>query len=776
MAGLHREVFLESRGPVHVHDVVVTPTVQKRGRGPADPVTGSLIVEVGIDAGPRLAPGWKVAAHLETLAGRRIGNRHVADVAWQEMPYLFPGHRARLEWTVGSVDAWSAERPSLYRVVVELLDPQGRSAGVGAVRCGFRTVEIRGRDLLVNGERVMIRGVNRHDHHPDRGKAVTVDDMRADLVLMKQHNVNAVRCAHYPNDPRFLDLCDELGLYVIDEANAEAHAHNESLHRDPRYRESWMSRITRMVERDRNHPSVVVWSLGNEAGYGAVHDAAARWIRSVDPTRPLHYEGAVFHTGGPRTGWIDGGLEASDLVCPMYATIADVAEYGRSGLGTRPLVMCEYNHAMGNSNGSLADYWEVFESTPGVQGGFVWEWKDHGIRQRLGNGRERFAYGGQFGDVPNDGNFVADGLVHADMTPHPAMRELAWVHRPVRTVLVGRGSSARLAVHNHQWFSDLSAYSATWTLLVDGKVARRGTLRAPECAPQHTVKIPLPATAPDGAREVHLNIEWSLRRAVAWADSGHTVAWDQVVLRVPDEHRAALRRSRSVPPVEIEPAVTIWRAATDNDGFKMMPHLWTGFGRSLERWTAQGVPLDDASLVTSTSRRSERSDGSVLWEHEIEVPDRLVDLPRVGVWFEIPRRFGRLRWWARGPHENYPDRRSSAMVSVWEDDPDELPYLVPQEFGLRTDCRRLEFLDRRTGEVLRIEADGVPFHASVTRHRAGDLFAARDAVELERRPSLVVHLDVAHRGLGSASCGPDTLGKYIVPAGAHVLRYVISGR
>ena len=776
MAGLHREVFLESRGEIHVRDVVVTPTVARRGRSASDPVTGHLVVEVAVESGATLPPGWTVASHLETLSGKRVGNRHVAEVAWQEMPYVFPGHRARLEWTVGTVDAWSAEQPALYRVIVELVDPQGRAAAIGAVRCGFRSVEIVGRDLLVNGERVMIRGVNRHDHHPDRGKAVTVEDMRADLVLMKRHNVNAVRCSHYPNDPRFLDLCDELGLYVVDEANAEAHAHNESLHRDPRYRETWMSRITRMVERDRNHPSIILWSLGNEAGYGAVHDAAARWIRSVDPTRPVHYEGAIFHTGGPGAGWIDGGLEATDVVCPMYASIADVAEYGRAGLGSRPLVMCEYSHAMGNSNGSLADYWEVFESTPGVQGGFVWEWKDHGIRQRLAGGKERFAYGGQFGDRPNDGNFVADGLVHADLTPHPAMRELAWVHRPVRVSLTGRGIAARLAVRNHQWFSDLSGFAATWSMIVDGKVARRGTLRVPACGPQQTVKIPVPADIPDGAREVHLSVEWSLRRATSWAASGHVVAWDQVTLRDQGAPRAPLRRGDASPPVEIEPRVTIWRAATDNDGFKMMPHLWRGFGRSLERWTTAGIPLDDAALVESTTRRTDRSDGSVLWEHEVVVPDHLDDLPRVGVWFELPRRFRRLRWWARGPHENYPDRCSSAMVSVWEGEPDEIPYLVPQEFGLRTDCRRIEFLDPDSGAVLRIEADGALFHASVTHHRAQDLFLARDLTELVRRPGLVVHLDAAHRGLGTASCGPDTLEKYRLPAGPHGLRYVVSGR
>jgi beta-galactosidase len=275
--------------------------------------------------------------------------------------------------------------------------------------------------------------------------------MRADLVAMKRHNLNAVRCAHYPNDPRLLDMCDELGLYVVDEANAESHAHNTSLWRDRRWHGSWLARVSRMVERDRNHPSVVLWSLGNEAGYGPVHDAAAAWVRAADPTRPLHYEPAIFHTN-----WVDGGMAATDVVCPMYSPIEEIVDYGRSGKGTRPLIMCEYSHAMGNSNGSLADYQRAFETVPGLQGGFIWEWKDHALRQRLADGRERLAYGGQFGDEPNDANFVADGLMHADMTPHPAMREVAWVHRPVSVAARGRGANARLVVTNRRHFTELA--------------------------------------------------------------------------------------------------------------------------------------------------------------------------------------------------------------------------------------------------------------------------------------------------------------------------------
>ena len=334
-------------------------------------------------------------------------------------------------------------------------------------------------------------------------------------------------------------------------------------------------------------------------------------------------------------------------------------------------------------------------------------------------------------------------------------------------------------IRNHQWFSDLSAYSASWEHIEDGKVVRRGTLRLPACDPQKSVLVDVPVDVSAEAREAFLNVTITLRRETAWAPAGHVVAWDQVVLQKPTS-RSALRPSdsvrRSAPPIEIDPRVTIWRAAIDNDGFKLMPHLWRGFGRSLERWLGQGIPFDDADLVTSSSTYSNNSDGSVRWRHEITVPSSLRDIPRVGVWFELPARFTHMRWFGRGPHENYPDRCASAMVGVWEKTPDELPYVMPQEFGLRTDCRWVEFVDRERRQAIRIDAVNTPFHFSATHHRSEDLFLARDVTELRRRSQLVVHLDVAHRGLGTASCGPDTLPRYLINEGQFILEYVVSGR
>lgn len=770
MAGLHREVWLESRAAVHIADVRIDAGLEGESTG-----TLRVATTVACNDGSPVHAGWSVRVAVIDPSGKVRKTLETA-VASDVRPYIFAGHVAVAECEVPKVKAWSAEMPHLHGVTISLVDASGVVREKVEQRVGFRRVEIEGGDFLVNGRRVMFQGVNRHDHHPERGKAVTVDDMRADLVAMKQHNVNAVRCSHYPNDPRFLDLCDEIGLYVVDEANVESHASNTSLCHDSRYRSTIMSRISRMVERDRNHACIVMWSLGNESGYGNVHDAAASWIRSTDQSRPVHYEPAIFHTN-----WFDGGVGATDVVCPMYAPIDAIVFYGKSAKRDRPLIMCEYSHAMGNSNGSLADYWHAFDNTPGLQGGFVWEWKDHGISQELEDGRKRFAFGGQFGDTPNDGNFVADGLVHSDLTPHPAMRELAWVHRPVSVSLAGKGSGTRLVLRNRQGFRDLSHLRATWELVTDGAVVKHGSLRLPKVAAGETVRVPVPTVVPKTG-DVRLSVRWFLRRNETWAPEGHLVAWDQVVLHQPKvaQKKPATRSPKTsiAPPDEIaglEPLPTIWRAAVDNDGFKNMPEI-RGFGESLRRWQLQGVEVRDAELIDVSTKRTVNVDRSVSFRHSFTVPADLADVPRVGVTFPVPPRFTHVRWVGDGPHECYPDRRSSAMYATWEGAPDELPYLVPQEFGLRTNCTRLDLIDPNSGDVLCVETQGSPFHFSATWHTARDLFAAKDASELHRREHLTVHLDVAHRGLGTASCGPDTLAKYRIAPGRYTLEYRISLR
>ncbi|MDX6313922.1 MAG: beta-galactosidase, partial [Streptomyces sp.] len=430
--GITRPVHLYATDPLHLADVQVTASAE-----------GALGVAVQVrttQAHGVLPAGWTVSGLLRTPEGfveLPQDQAFTAACVASDRVSDFLGE-ARLTASLPGVRRWSAESPQLYDLTVRLHHPDGRTADTSHHRVGFRTVEIAGHELLVNGAPVYLRGVNRHDFHPLTGRVVTPDDMRADLCLLKAYGFNAIRTSHYPPDPALLDLADELGLYIVDEADIETHDHAHELADDPRYLAAFTDRVARMAQRDKNHPSVVIWSLGNESDYGANHDAAAGWLRRYDPTRPVQYEGAIKDDDGR---WEDRPQTASDIICPMYASIEQITARPH----TKPLILCEYSHAMGNSNGTLAEYWQAIESTPGLQGGFIWEFWDHGILQRTDGeaaGRPagpgapphayaagvtapgyRWAYGGDFGDEPNDGNFCADGLVLPDRTPKPVLAE-----------------------------------------------------------------------------------------------------------------------------------------------------------------------------------------------------------------------------------------------------------------------------------------------------------------------------------------------------------------
>ncbi len=768
MGGLHREVFVEARNPTCIERLHCDTSYNH--------VAGSGTVTVTATVGGRATPSpdWQVRTRVETLRGKKLHAPHMASVPHAHSEaYVFTGHDTVATFELDGIEPWSAESPTRYRVVCELLTPTGELAEAQVQLIGFRSVWTDGNQLLVNGQPIWIFGVNRHDHHPRTGKAVSLADLKADLVEMRRHNITTLRCAHYPNDPRLLDLCDEIGMYVIDEANIESHAYNTSLCDDPTYRSTWVERAARMVERDRNHPSVIMWSLGNESGYGANHDAEAAWIRKVDPSRPLHYEGASFHDG-----W-DGGRNATDIVCPMYPPIDKIAAYR----GDRPLIMCEYSHAMGNSNGSLADYWAAIESTPGLQGGCIWEWKDHGLLAKLPNGHTDFAYGGQFGEEIHDGNFVADGLMAPDLIAHPAMQEVAWVYRPV--AVEKRGT--KLAVTNRRSFTDLTDLSCTWALLVADETRASGELDVGAVRPHETVKIALPCAVPDDD-DISLVVTWTQRRATSWAPAGHVVAVDDIELRRPKARagRSTGRSSISEDPNAVEVSVesflaspvelSIFRAPTDNDGYKLLPELTERHGiggHALSHWLKRGIDRHRAERFVEHDHRIDiDDDGSMVHHHIVDVPDDLDDLGRVGVTFELIDGFDRLRWHGRGPLENYPDRNSGAVMGVWDSAIDDLPYLVPQEFGLRTDCRWFEFINSVSGAVMRLDVrQPAALHISATRYSAHDLFEAAHRTDLTARSTLVVHVDVAHRGLGTASCGPDVLPVYEVPTGRHTFSY-----
>ena len=795
MAGLHRKVFVESRKEVCISDVVCEADFDHKKK------LGNLTATTEVRFLHETRPGFIVRTTLLSPSGKTVGktqSKVVPHVAAQ--PYLFAGHKASFNWTVKNCAAWSAEAPNLYLVETELTAPSGEVIETIRQRIGFRRVEVRDRQLLVNGQPIWIFGVNRHDHHPDKGSTVSIEDMRRDLEVMRRHNILAIRGAHYPNDVAFYELCDELGMYVVDEANIEGHAFNTSICDDARYLSAFVERGARMVQRDRNHPSIILWSLGNETGYGANHDALAGWIRRTDSSRPLHYEGAIFHGDKNRiskSNWVDGGLHASDVVCPMYVPIDAIKKYGDDGLGTRPLIMCEYSHAMGNSNGSLADYWQVINNTPGLQGGFIWEFKDHGLRQKFGADKSRLAVGGDFGDQPNDRSFVADGLVSSDCEPHPAMHEVAWVYRPITAEAKRIKGRTKILVTNRQSFVGTESYVASFELLVNGAVTARGKLPTWKLNARSSklFALPCPVAAPTKS-EVHLNIVWRLKRDDWFAPKNHCVAWDQIELqrkprakpksgsRGATKDSVGIKNRSSVSEFEkllVSPIeLFLWRSPVDNDGYKLMPELFEKQGtgsKAMQTWHKLGLDQVDAeSLVDHKVSREVSADGrATVFTHRVVVPKTFDDLPRVGVRFSLPVGFDSIDWFGRGPYENYPDRNSGSMLGEWTSTPDVPPYLVPQEFGLRTDMRWVEFTSSKSNQRVRIEVlQPLSMHFSATNYSAHDLFAAENECNLKPRDELIVHLDVAHRGLGTASCGPDVLEKYRLNAGTYVFAYQVT--
>ncbi|MFM8964812.1 MAG: glycoside hydrolase family 2 TIM barrel-domain containing protein, partial [Actinomycetota bacterium] len=367
---------------------------------------------------------------------------------------------------VPNISPWSAESPTLYDVEYELVDPSGQVIEITTQKIGFRRVEIKEIELLVNGQPVIFYGINRHDFNRETGRVLTRDLMRQDLLELKRWNFNAVRTSHYPNDPALLDLCDELGFYVVGEANIESHAFQNTLCNDQKYLNAWVDRVARMIQRDIHHPSVVLWSLGNESGAGLNHRAAAQYARFFDPTRPLHYEGAI------RGNWTINH-DLTDVVCPMYPEISAIISYAKSKKATRPLIMCEYSHAMGNSNGTIAEYWDSVHSLKGLQGGFIWEMWDHGLNQRLEDGTIRSAYGGDYGEVKHDGNFVCDGMFFPDRSPKPALQEFKYLAAPVK-ISAKNLKAGRFEIFNKQFFNDLREFKLRYEITVNGKVALSG--------------------------------------------------------------------------------------------------------------------------------------------------------------------------------------------------------------------------------------------------------------------------------------------------------------
>ncbi|MBD3244057.1 MAG: DUF4981 domain-containing protein, partial [Chitinivibrionales bacterium] len=739
MAGIYRDVYLYSTDTTYIADVFARAGLDDALRD------GVLSTTVRVGRVGAFPAGYRVGLQLYSPAGRPLFGRPLEGVLPDDdNPWRRADPEVTLERSVRSVKQWSAEKPDLYTVVVTLHDPRGKTVEVTSCRVGFRRVEVCDRELRVNGKPVLFSGVNRHDHHDTRGKAVTRESMLADARLMKQFNVNAVRTCHYPNDPEWYDICDEYGLYVIDETNIETHAFYDRICNDPQWSAAFLDRGMRMVERDKNHPCVIEWSLGNESGYGPNHDAMAGWIRRRDPSRPIHYEGAT-----AATRWA-GGHHSTDIVCPMYPSIDAIVQWAKTTRDHRPLIMCEYAHAMGNSSGSLKEYWEAIEKHHGLQGGYIWDWVDQGILKTDEKGRAFWAYGGDFGEEPHDHNFCINGMIWPDRTPHPAMYELKKLAQPVgvEPIDLKRGT---IRIVNKQYFSDLQWLRGKWEMTVDGSVVLQGRLPSLKVPPGESMKVSLKLRRQlmIPGRECRLMVRFVTAGSQPWAPAGHEVAWEELPLPAPERKRAKRpkvhagslelterreavivtgdefslqfdRRRAVMTSLRLKgrellvdgPRLAVWRAPTDNDGYRHNP---TMKGRPLAEWLRVGlnapkrtarqadVAVNPDGSITFHARHAivgkgarygfdhrhlytVLPDGTIVVENRISVDSRMPELPRVGVQLMLAPGSERLEWYGRGPHESYWDRKCGAAVGRYRSTVDEqfVPYILPQENGNHT--------------------------------------------------------------------------------------------
>jgi len=608
LSGVYRDVYLFAVPRIHVRDFWVRTELDANYRDAVLKVRANVK-----NYGAEGVDGYVIAAMLLDAQGRPVFDQPLT--AGVEVDGEAEVVR-ELQREVANPLKWSAEHPNLYTLLLTLTDQAGEVLEVESCRVGFRQVEIKEGQIHVNGAPVLFRGVNRHEHDPDTGHTVTKKSMIQDILLMKQFNINAVRTCHYPNTPLWYDLCDQHGLYLIDEANIESHGVWDQLTKDPEWKTAFLERGTRMVERDKNHPSVIIWSLGNESGYGPNHDAIADWIHERDPTRPVHYESAT----GRRTYEGPETAPPIDIVSVMYPRVDQIIEMAQTPGETRPLIMCEYAHAMGNSPGNMREYWDAIEAYPRLQGGFVWDWVDQGIRRVTDEGEEWFAYGGDFGDEPNDGNFCINGLIFPDRKIQPALWEYKKVLQPVQAKAVDL-LAGQVEIVNKYHFSDLGGLDISWQLAADDRVLQRGSLPRLNipAGTSERVTVPFEQPALEPGVEYWLTLSFTLAHDTAWAEKGHEVAWEQFkipfeapempVVRVADMPILQLEESATGVTVrgsefslvfdkgegtivslqyqgteltERGPRLNLWRAPTDNDantrGEQKAAMRWRGAG------------------------------------------------------------------------------------------------------------------------------------------------------------------------------------------------------
>lgn len=730
-------------------------------------------------------------------------------------PQRGPRRMGRMQAIVKSPHRWTAETPNLYKLHLTLMNEKGEVVQQIEQRVGFRIVEIKNGQMLVNGAPIRFRGVNRHEHHPVNARVMDEQTMLQDILLMKQANINAVRTSHYPNVTRWYELCDSIGLYVMDEADIEEHGLRGTLASTPDWHAAFMDRAVRMAERDKNYASVVMWSMGNESGYGPNFAAISAWLHDFDPTRPVHYEGAQGVDGAPdpvtvdvisrfytrlKQDYLNPGIpEGEDKERAENARWERLLEIAERDNDNRPVMTSEYAHSMGNALGNFQEYWNEIYSHPRMLGGFIWDWVDQGIYKQLPDGRTMVAYGGDFGDKPNLKAFCFNGIVRSGRETTPKYWEVKQVYSPISLGFI-RGKvekevlkGSRLTVTNRHHHVGLENYRCLYTLLKNGRFARQGEIILPEVAPGQATDVALPDFRIDTEADVRLHVRLVLRKDELWAKAGHEVAAFRFAL---NEAMMAMTDRRPLKPLAIGESprhdvlgmlsglrMQAFRAPTDND---------KSFGNWLAKdWKnhrldapvvrtivplrdttrADGIPhqykvekycYEKGAIVVTTDYLT-YTDGTVDIEQNYRFEGELPELPRLGLNFMLGEQYGNISWYGRGPIESYPDRKEATYIGRWESTLEEqyTPYPRPQDGGNHEEVTDLRLTDHR-GHGIRISAIDTPFSFSALPYTAEDLAGATHDCELVPRKQVVVSIDAAVLGLGNSSCGPGVLKKYAI--------------
>lgn len=786
-SGIFRDVYLLAREDKHVVDVF------NRQELSPDFSKASLNCEI------ETVGNCEITVELMNLEGKAVskGKNTIAD-------------KGNIQLEVENPILWNAEAPYLYKLYVY------SGSEVLLFNIGFRKIEVLDSVFKVNGKAIKLKGVNRHDSHPELGQSIPLNHMKNDLMLMKRHNINSIRTSHYPNDPRFLDLCDEYGFYVVDEADLECHGvHSAGLFKDgafhvlsknPQWQKAFLDRAERLVERDKNHASVIIWSMGNESGYDINHIAMAKWTKSRDNSRLVHYEGAAENYKGSTD------TECLDIESRMYATIDYIKQYAQNEVNKKPLFLCEYCHAMGNGPGDLKDYWEVIYNYPKLMGGCVWEWCDHGIKTETPDGEEFYAYGGDFGDKPNDGNFCLDGLVYPNRKVHTGLLELKKVIAPIR-IEAEDLKKCTIKITNLFDFIDLSDIALCWKVEKDGQIVQQGEIAELQLKPQKSQVCKLDFEIPEKSESrFFLTISCVQKKDTLWAERGYEITFEQFELPV---QKLQHNLKQCVYPIKLEqvdnlitiegfdfchvfdsyygafvkisknyvnmitelPKFNVWRAPTDND-------------RNIKsEWTAEGYErlathVYDAKITSSSDTSIEITvnfslagysnypilHGEAIWtvdgtgeialKVKVKVREGIEFLPRFGLQLVMPKGTEEVEYFGYGPHESYIDKKQSVKKGRYLLTVDDMfeNYLMPQENGSRYGTE-WAIISNKLGMGLKfIGASDFSFNAA--HYTPEDLTAADHQYELNKRKETIVNIDYKMSGVGSNSCGPELLNRY----------------